>query len=248
MPTKKPESRPSTRSKRTEPPAGVSEPPAAEILPAPVPDDVIEATVQEVNEISRQATLEISLKLGNLIVERFYGGDLGAWRDRGTTDASFRKLAAHPDLMLSPSGVYRAVAVFEVCERLDGVSRLKHLGVGHFRAILGIADKQQEHLLTTASEKGWSVDKLEEEAGKIRKREGDTRGRKPDPGFVKGIRRMEKLLDGGGNWFGDLDKVDQLDEEEAEALWKTVTGMKLKCEALQKALQVKVPGFESRES
>ena len=30
---------------------------------------------------------------------------------------------------------------------------------------------------------------------------------------------------------------------EAEALWKTVTGVKLKCEELQAKLAAKVPGF-----
>lgn len=244
--TSKTPATPKRRSRSATAPAATSEGNAAppEVLPAALPDEVIASTVSEVNELARQATLELSVQLGKLVVERFYANDLGAWRARGTSDASFRKLSAHPDLVVSPSGLYRAVAVYELCERLVNVSGLKHLAVGHFRAVLGLADKHQEKLLTTASEKGWKVEKVEDEAAKIRKKEGDGRGRRPDPGFVKGIRRMDKLLAEDGGWFDDLEKVEDLEADEAEALWKTVTGMKLKCEELQKKLASRVPGFE----
>lgn len=244
MPTKPPEP---AKKPKTAKVSKVKAEPIVEVLPAPVSADVIEATVKEVNEVSRQATLELSLRMGKIIVDRFYGGDLGAWRERGTTDASFRELAAHPDIVPSPSGIYRAVAVYELTERLVGVSGLKQLGVGHFRAVLGLAEKHQQKLLVTASEKGWKIDKLEDEVAAIRKREGDGRGRKADPGFVKGIRRIEKLLDGDEHWFDDLDKVDQLGPKDAERLWKTVTGMKIKCEELQNRLSSRVPGFEPKE-
>lgn len=98
--------------------------------------DVINATVAEVNELARQTTLDLSLRLGNLIVDRFYGGDLGAWRRRGARDASFRRLAEHTELTVSASGIYRSVAVYELNERLIGVSRVKQLAVGHVRAVL----------------------------------------------------------------------------------------------------------------
>jgi hypothetical protein len=42
-------------------------------------------------------------------------------------------------------------------------------------------------------------------------------------------------------------KIDEIDQDEAESLYKTVTGMKLQCEALQKELERKVPGFGLKE-
>lgn len=222
---------------------GSGEATTAQVLPAALPDEVIDATMREVNELSRQADLDVSLRLGKLLVERFYGDDLGSWRARGSSDASFRKLAAHPELLASASGLYRAVAVFELCERLVGVSALKQLALGHLRAVLGLPEPQQRRLLTAASEKEWKVHKIEEEAAKIRSRQSDGRGRRPDPGFVKGIRRMGKLLQDDEGWFADLDEVESLDAKDAEALWKTVTGMKLKCEELQAKLASRVPGL-----
>lgn len=215
----------------------------ADLIPAAIADAVIESTVREVNELARHAGLELALQLGKLIVDRFYGADLTAWRTRGTSDASLRKLAAHPELQVSASGLSRAIGVYDLCTRLEGVSGLKHLAVGHYRAVLGLKDKPAQRLLTSASEKEWTVEKLETEARKWRKGDGASRGRKPDPHFVKGIRRLGKVVEEGDSWFDDLDRVDELDAEEAEALWKTVTGVKLRCEELQARLAGKVQGF-----
>ncbi|MBI5569472.1 MAG: hypothetical protein HY914_05950 [Desulfomonile tiedjei] len=88
---------------------------------------------------------------------------------------------------------------------------------------------------------------MEEEVQKVRAKEkGDSKAGRPSlPMFVKSIHKLGKLLDGDGAAFGELDKVDQLTEDEAKTLYSTVTGMKLRCEKLQQALQVKVPGFTS---
>ncbi|MFZ5480498.1 MAG: hypothetical protein ACOZNI_27295, partial [Myxococcota bacterium] len=118
----------------------------------------------------------------------------------------------------------------------------KHLTLTHLRAVLGLPEKDQERLLAAAEEKAWTTRQLEDKAAKVRKSEADGRGRKPDPGFVKGIRRLGKLLDEKDAWFGDLEKVEELEPDQAKALWDHVTGMKLQCEALQKALEGRVPG------
>jgi hypothetical protein len=54
-------------------------------------------------------------------------------------------------------------------------------------------------------------------------------------------------LEGDSIAFGGLDKIDEIDEDEAARLYQTVTGMKLQCEALQKELERKVPGFGPKE-
>ena len=52
--------------------------------------------------------------------------------------------------------------------------------------------------------------------------------------------------DEDGDPFEDIqDKLDSISTDEAEALWKSVTGVKLKCEELQKKLAAKMPGFSS---
>jgi hypothetical protein len=44
--------------------------------------------------------------------------------------------------------------------------------------------------------------------------------------------------------WGDLEGIDELEPEGAEVLSQAVTGMKLKCEQLQEALQHKIPGAD----
>ena len=98
-----------------------------EPLPPELPTEAMDQLVAEINAFARAKALETALGVGRLIVDDIYGGDLEAWRDRGRKDASFRKLASRGDCDLSASGLYRSVAVYELCERL-GASRWKHLG------------------------------------------------------------------------------------------------------------------------
>lgn len=215
----------------------------ADVLPAALPDDVIDAIAVEINGLARFSVLDLARDVGTVLVTRFYDGKLDAWRSRGAKDASFRKLAAKADkgeLSVSAAGLYRAVALVELESRL-GVSTWKHLSMSHVRLVFGLPEAVQRTILLEADEDGWTVERIQKEADKVRAHDG--RGRKPDPAFVKSIRRLGKLLADDGGWFDDLDKVEGLDAEEVEALWKTVTGMKLKCEELQKRLAVRVPGF-----
>jgi hypothetical protein len=112
------------------------------------------------------------------------------------------------------------------------------------RAVLALPAPEQEKLLKRAEDKGWTVQKLEAEAARVRdKSKRSSGGRPPLPRFVKSIRALRKYAEAGDELFGDLEAVEELEAEEAEALWKTVTGLKLKCEELQKKLEGKVPGF-----
>lgn len=216
------------------------------MLPAAITDSVIDEVVAELNGLSRSATLELTLGIGRIVVARFYGGDLGVLRERAEKDASLRKLASRAEsgeLHMSASGLYRAIAIYELTSRL-GVSTWKHLGVSHLRAVLGLPPAQQQKLLGTAEDEAWTVEEIERAAKKAHKKAGgEKRGRKPLPAFVKGIGRIAKLLEDGDDSFGELDQVDALDAKEATRLYQAVTGMKLKCEELQVKLAARVPGM-----
>lgn len=89
------------------------------------PDEVVDRVVREIQAVTDRAKLDLVVAVGRIIVERFYGGDLEAWRARGAKDASFQKLAARQDLprgLGSASALYRATATFELCERTGGVA------------------------------------------------------------------------------------------------------------------------------
>lgn len=216
---------------------------AGEMLPPAVDDAVVDEVVETIHALTRGATVDLSIRIGGLIVEKFYGGDLATWHSRGAKDASFRRLADRlgDDGEVSAAKLSRMVGIYEMDTRL-GVSARKHLTATHLRAVLGLPDAQQRRLLDQTESKGWETRKLEEEAAKVRKKNANGRGRPPLPAFVKSIGRLGRMLEDGDALFGDLDAVEDLDADEAEELWKTVTGMKLKCEQLQKALAPRVPG------
>lgn len=226
------------RPKKTAAPEPEPETPPAELIPAGVADSVIDEVVRELNELSRAATLDLTTKIGEVIVARFYGGAVDAWRTRGDKDASFRKLAARAEsgeLHVSASGLYRSVAIYELCQRFD-VSVRKHLGVTHLRTVLGLPEVQQQRLLTAANDKGWTTERLETEAAKVRKASGEKRGRPVLPRFQKTIAKLGRILEARDEFFGDLEQIDDLEPEEARELLDAVTGMKEQCEELEAKL------------
>ena len=87
------------------------------------------------------------------------------------------------------------------------------------------------------------MQQLEAEARKVKvkanakapKRGG---GRPALPTFVRTIRALRRFDDDA--LFADFEQLDALGEDEAQALYQTVTGLKLRCEALQKRLQGRV--------
>jgi hypothetical protein len=100
---------------------------------AVVDGDSIEEVVVKLNAMYKAATL--ALAVGTLIIGTFYSGDLPAWRARGSKDCSFGKLARHPRLPMSPTALYRSVAIHELCERL-GVREWKVISSTHLRRVL----------------------------------------------------------------------------------------------------------------
>lgn len=217
-----------------------------DVLPAPVDDEVIDQVVADINEVTRASLFEMALNVGKIIVDNFYGGELAAWRDRGKKDASFRKLAERRDCDLSAANLFRAVSVYEMCDKI-GVTKWKHLQVGHFYAVIGLKEKDQRRLLEQAEKKGWQVQAVEKKAKAIRAKAAGKRGRPALPAFVKTINRFSKMLADDSEAFGELEKVEELDEDDAEKLHQAVIGMKLKCEELQQKLQSRMPGFGSSD-
>jgi hypothetical protein len=118
----------------------------------------------------------------------------------------------------------------------------------HHTLLLGVKDtKKKQDLARQAVAGEWSKDRLQVAVTKLREKEKSAAGRPPLPAFVKAIHKLSKLLEGDSIAFGGLDKIDEIDEDEAARLYQTVTGMKLQCEALQKELERKVPGFGPKE-
>ena len=103
--------------------------------------DEIDIVVAQIKRLTRVASLEFALRVGAVIIHHFYDGDTEAWRSRGPKVSSFRRLAEHPELPLSAGALYRCVALYELCERLNAPSRWEHLGASHLRLVLGLPQR-----------------------------------------------------------------------------------------------------------
>ena len=128
----------------------------------------IDLIVNQLRRVCRQATMEYALNVGRIIIHNFYDGDISAWRGRGPKLASFRRLASRPDLPMSPVLLYRCVATYELCERVDALSRWGNINVSHIRAVLNLPDDLQVDLLSRANAERWPVRRLEELASAAR--------------------------------------------------------------------------------
>src|SRR5438045_3765724 len=124
--------------------------------------DEMDLVVAKLTQISREATLDYAIRVGSLIIHYFYSGDTSAWRDRRAKPLSFRRLSERADLPMSATALYRCVATFVMCERLDVVRRWKNLTVTHLRTVLNLTTAEQTRLLSAASSQHWSVRELEE--------------------------------------------------------------------------------------
>jgi hypothetical protein len=224
-------------------------PPEVDEALAPVVDDqLISSVYEEIRSLQRDATIELAVKMGELIVKRFYGGRLDAWREHGPKESSLRKLASRfedDESGMSAAGIYRVVAIYELDQRL-GVSSRKQLTVTHIRAVLGLPPAEQKKLLEQAESKGWTTRQLEDKAAGVRKREGDGRGRPPLPAFVKTANWLGKLVEQEDS-FGDLDALEGMDEDAVEATARKVSSMRQKLEELEQTLQERLQAKRATE-
>lgn len=204
-----------------------------------LPDDVIDHVILELRRLQHNATLELALALGRVVVDHLYNGDPAAWRERGPKDGSFRQLARRLDASevpgLSAAALHRAVAIWDLEQRI-GVTRRPRLTASHVRAVIGLPETEQARLLQASEDRSWTVQRLEKEVASVRRQTAGNRGRPPLPAFVKTVHKLERMLADETDSFGDLDRIGDLDEEESARVTVAVRAMKERCEALLRAL------------
>src|SRR4051794_33626699 len=156
----------------------------------------LDALVTKLNELDRTATLEFALRVGRLIVQTIYAGDLSRWRAFGERDISFRKLAKRTgiDLRMSATTLYRSVALYELCSRLSA-ELWRDFGAAHLRAVLGVPEKDQVKLLSRAKAENLSVRELDRYAAAARGRILSSPPRHETRRVAKVLQRALSLLD-----------------------------------------------------
>jgi hypothetical protein len=182
-------------------------------------EEEIEIVVAHIKRLAHTASLEFALRVGAVIIHHFYDGDTQAWRSKGPKMASFRRLAQHPELPLSAGSLYRSVALFELCDRLNAPSRWEHLGASHLRLVLGLPPRAQESMLAQANAERWSVKILEREVLKVKSSSRRTGGgRRAQPRITRSLKAVRKCLDEYKDSLDQWDDLSVVDLEESMLL------------------------------
>jgi hypothetical protein len=179
-------------------------------------DERIGKTILELRKLTRGASLQFALTAGRIVVESLYDGDARAWRSRTRKDHALRALAARPDLPMSASALYRALAIYELSSRQAGGEGWQHVGVSHLRAVLGLPEDVQAGLLERAEAERWTAARMERETLSLRSASRRAGGRKPVPGYVKSIRRIFELT--SAEALTGLDSIGELNASELAEL------------------------------
>lgn len=175
----------------------------------------LDLVVNHIKRLARSASLEFAINVGALIIHHFYDGDPQAWRSRGPKVSSFRRLAQHPELPLSAGSLYRCVALFELCERLNAPTRWQHLGASHLRLVLHLPAERQEGLLATANANRWTVKVLQQQVLAQRPTRPSFGGRYPDPPIAKSLKNVKRSLKEHQLLVDQTDRLSSQDLEES---------------------------------
>ncbi len=127
-----------------------------------------DAVAQALENVSTLHSLQAALEVGQIVFQRVFKSDERLLRARGKKNSSFRKLAAHPRLGMSPSSLWRAVAIFELSRRFPELTQYAHTGVGHISVLLGLPEPEQFRLLRATEAGRWTRRRLQKEAAAVR--------------------------------------------------------------------------------
>jgi len=199
-----------------------------------IASDEIDIVVAHIKRLARTASLEFALRVGAVIIHHFYAGDAEAWRSRGPKTASFRRLAEHPDLPLSPGSLYRCVALYELCDRLNAPSRWEHLGASHLRLVIGLPPPTQEKLLAAANAKRWTVKVLHQEVLLEKAVRLSRGGRRAQPAITRSLLSVRKCLD---DYRDVVQRTGQLSVEDLERSLQLVEETRAYLEYLSQSLR-----------
>jgi hypothetical protein len=157
------------------------------------PDHDLDEVVARLGAVCGSHSLGAALQAGRIIFESLFKGDERLLRARGKKCSSFRKLANHPRLGMSPSSLWRAVAIFELSRRFPELQHYTHIGVGHVSVVLGLPSATQFQLLRQCESERWTRRHLQTLVLQARG-EVDAIAGAPSARVVDHLRGLEVLL------------------------------------------------------
>jgi hypothetical protein len=193
-------------------------------------DAVLERVVGALRGLARTASVELAFQVGELVVMSLYGGNIAALRERGRKEASFRRLAAHPDLPFSAATLWRSVAVYELLCKMPGLRHAKKLGLSHLHAVLSLPSPVQERLLVEAERESWTAERLARAADAARRKEASKGGRPRTPAAVRSLQEFQRRFEEAAEEHADLGFLRNLTGVERGELRAVAVRMRDWCE------------------
>lgn len=199
-------------------------------------DDPVETALAQIRHVARVSSLQLALDIGEIVFETIFDGDASVLHTRGPKHMSFRRLATHPELPMSASNLWRAVAIYELCQRFPALTDASHLGVSHARVVLGLPPREQEELLSRAEAERWNVARLESQVARKK------RGRGGRPRKLEILKALDKLRGVAAlpmSTFSDETAVRRMSAEDIEVALETLNELDGRVKALRRALRRK---------
>jgi hypothetical protein len=182
-----------------------------------VPDSVLDEIAAELRDINQRASWSRTLATGEIVLKRFFRGDVDEWRThRVQKEESIRRLARRPDCPLGRSALSEAVGVYVVSRELR--ISLDELTPSHVAVVLRVQPMQREKLLRRAIDERLTVRELRTEVLSLRRRDGERRGR---PRLTLGraaISDVRRSLDALQSARDRLESAREIDLETFESL------------------------------
>jgi hypothetical protein len=159
-----------------------------------VDENLLDEVVPQINALYVQRGLQLAEAMGELLLARFFDGDLDVFRTRGRKHQSLRALAQRSDLHVSHAQLWNCLAVLEQLRELPPELG-QALSMHHHKALLPVRDEATKHALAEkAVSEGLSYRQLQAEVQAARTGEDARRGRPRLPAWVKGLQRVLKAL------------------------------------------------------
>jgi hypothetical protein len=172
-------------------------------------DEEIQQVVRVLRSVTGSHSLQAALEVGEIVFRQVFRGDERLLRARGKKCSAFRKLAADPSLGMSPSSLWRAVAIFELGRRFPEITQYAHTGVGHISVVLGLPTADQFRLLRQTEAERWTRRKLQKVVTDLRlSRRGV--GALPNSKLIERLEGLDMLMDDAGapKHLADVDALE----------------------------------------
>lgn len=202
----------------------------------------VAALVRDLRKLYYVKGIELMLRVGELILERLYEGDVTKWKSRCRKDFSFRKLQQHPDLPFKASMLSRAVSMYVLSRRRADLLALQNVSQTHLQEVLNLDPGLQDTLLSRVEQEKWSVQRLRAEVVQTLP---TTRraGRPRSPAFTKHLRHLKNIVE-GRLLVMDTASVSVLQTREAHELLDTARRLCQQAELVTRVLAAHLATLE----